>query len=181
VFTGLIECLGIIAQVRRLPQALAIRIASVLTPYEARPGDSIAVNGACLTVESADASGLWFTAVRETLSKTTLEGLAAGTKVNLERALKSGDRLGGHFVQGHVDGVGQIEGDRKDGGSLLRVIRVPAALMPLMAQKGSVAIDGVSLTIAETGADTISIALVPFTLSHTTLGAARRGDRVNIE
>ena len=150
-------------------------------PYDVSLGDSVAINGICLTVESISANELSFTAVNETLSRTALGAARPGDKVNLERALLPTDRMGGHIVLGHVDGVGRILSDRGDGESIVRTIQVPASLIPFMAPKGSVAVNGVSLTIADAKENTISISLIPYTLRTTTMGMVRSGDVVNIE
>lgn len=143
-----------------------------------RPGESVAVNGVCLTALSGE--GLAFDAVPETLSKTTLGSLRKGNRVNLEPALRAGEPLGGHFVQGHIDGTGEVREVARRRGVVLRV-DVDPSLTRFMIPKGSIAIDGVSLTLVDVEADTFSVALVPFTLRHTTLGKLRRGDRVNVE
>ncbi|HLK12770.1 MAG TPA: riboflavin synthase [Candidatus Binatia bacterium] len=144
-------------------------------------GESVAVNGACLTV--AGRNGRRFTAdvSPETLRRTTLGRLAPGTRVNLERALRLGDRIGGHIVQGHVDAVGRLDAITPEGDWVLFRFSAPAALAPFLVEKGSVAVDGVSLTVFRCRKGGFSVALVPHTLRETTLGERRPGDRVNLE
>jgi len=144
-------------------------------------GESIAVNGACLTVTGR--RGRRFTAdvSPETLRRTTLGGLAPGTRVNLERALRLGDRLGGHIVQGHVDGVGRVEAIDPDGDWLAYRFRAARAVAPYLIEKGSIAVDGVSLTVAACRGSRFTVALVPHTLAQTNLAARRPGDLVNLE
>jgi riboflavin synthase len=144
-------------------------------------GASVAINGVCLTVTAVAGDRVVFTAVRETLVRTTLKGARSGDQVNLERALCASGRLDGHFVLGHVDGVGTIEADTAVGESIVRRIRAPWELRKLLARKGSVAVDGVSLTIADCRNDSIDISLIPQTLKETTLGIKNPGDEVNLE
>jgi len=148
---------------------------------DSRIGDSISVNGACQTIVDLSSRSLWVESVEETLLRTTLGELRPGDQVNLERALQSGDRLGGHLVLGHVDGVGTIRRmDRHAEGSVLEVA-TPEELMPYIATKGSIAIDGISLTTAALRDDSFTVAIIPHTLDHTTLAGARSGGRVNLE
>lgn len=180
MFTGIIECQGTIESRSVGPQETRLRIA---TPFPEAPerGESIAVDGVCLTAVAGGPG--WFEAVvsPETLSRTTLGGLEAGVRVNLERALRLGDRLGGHLVQGHVDAVGRVAGVRPEGSGARMSIAFPAELAPLVVFKGSVAVDGVSLTVAARGEGTFEVALIPETLEVTGLGTRRAGDRVNLE
>lgn len=183
MFTGLIEGQGI---VRRLQQndvgvRLFVSPENCFSPDEISIGDSIAINGCCLTVVKVDNGALEFEAGTETLSKTNLGTLDSGSSVNLERSLAVGARLGGHFVQGHVDGVGTVEEIDRDGEWVHMWFRVPSALTRLMVPKGSVAVDGISLTVVNLDADRFSVALIPHTLDVTTLGRRRTGDTVNIE
>jgi len=145
------------------------------------PGQSVAVNGVCLTVDRVDADQLEFVAVPETLSRTTLGSLHAGSRVNLERALRVGDELGGHWVQGHVDGVGTIAAvDRAEDG--VRVaIEAPEGIRRFLAEKGSVTVDGMSLTVAAWRSPVFTVALIPYTLENTTAPDYRAGMRVNLE
>jgi riboflavin synthase len=148
---------------------------------DARVGDSIAVNGCCLTVvERGDG---WFAAdaVTETLERTTLGGLVAGDPVNLERPLRADARVGGHFVQGHVDGTAAIEDVREEGGSYWVTIKFPPALASYIVRKGSIAVDGISLTVAGVDAQRFDVQVIPYTWQHTTLQRHKQGDLVNLE
>jgi riboflavin synthase len=144
-------------------------------------GESVAINGCCLTAVAIEANRWSFQAGSETLSKTNLGRLRAGDAVNLERALPVDGRLGGHFVQGHVDGVGQVERIERDGDWVTIWFRLPGALVRQLVPKGSVAVDGVSLTVVDIANDCFSVALIPHTLEMTTLGVRKSGDEVNIE
>jgi riboflavin synthase len=182
VFTGLIDDVGTIAEVRETEAGREFRIACRYTDLV--EGESIAVNGACLTVRELGAE--WFTvaAVTTTLERTTTGDWRDGDRVNLERAMRLGDRLGGHFVQGHVDGVAVVEDVRQHGDARLIDLALPVGLAELMVQHGSVTVDGVSLTVNDlpaTGAAMLQVSLIDYTLRHTTLGALEVGDRVHIE
>jgi riboflavin synthase len=183
VFTGLIDDVGTIERVATSEAGREFRIGCRYT--DLRDGESIAVNGACLTVRE-HGSG-WFTvaAVTTTLERTTLGAWREGRSVNLERALRVGDRLGGHFVQGHVDGVASVTAVRQHGDALLIDLALPPELAELMVQHGSVAIDGVSLTVNDLGlqdrAEMLQISLIEYTLRHTTFGALKVGDGVHVE
>jgi len=144
-------------------------------------GESVAVSGVCLTVVDSASSALAFDLAEETLRVTTLGGLGAGDPVNLERPLRLDGRLGGHLVLGHVDGVGRVSGVRSEGDGTWVNVEVPARLRPLLIPKGSVAVDGVSLTVAALEEDAFAVALIPHTLAVTTLGQRRGGDPVNLE
>jgi riboflavin synthase len=181
MFTGLIETLGTISSVKRSGAVQVLGIVPESAGFTVSIGGSVSVDGACLTLESEKNRELFFTAVQETLACTTLKDAKAGTRVNLERPLALGHRLDGHMVLGHVDGIGFIR-ERRDGkGNSLFAITVPQECVQLMARKGSVAIDGISLTIAALRHDAIEVALVPATLEKTTLGQKKAGDAVNIE
>ena len=145
------------------------------------PGESVACSGVCLTVVERGGGIASFDAVPETLARTTVGSWAPGAAVNLERALAVGDRLGGHLVQGHVDAVGEVLSRVAEGQGARLTISLPASIAPLVAEKGSIAIDGVSLTVASVGRDRFEVALIPETLARTTLGAARPGTKVNLE
>ncbi|MGD9858210.1 MAG: riboflavin synthase [Planctomycetaceae bacterium] len=184
MFTGLVEGRGVVSAI--FPQGAAIDIA-ISPPRElcedgsAKIGDSIAINGCCLTVIST-AGGLWvFQAGEETLSKTSLGSFKVGDAVNLERSLPVDGRLGGHFVQGHVDGTGEVQSLTYDGDWTCLSFEVPQSLARLMVPKGSVAIDGVSLTLVDVERDWFGVALIPHTMEVTTLGLRQVGDMVNIE
>jgi len=181
MFTGIIEDIGRLLTSRRKPDGLVLRLGTALPLAEVRPGDSIAVDGACLTV-TAKGTG-WFEAdvSHETLSATTLGALTSGARVHLERALALGDRLGGHMVTGHVDGVGQLTEriERGDGADL--TIQAPAPVAAYLVPKGSVAVAGVSLTVNQPTDGIFRVTLVPHTLSQTLLAERRPGDRLNLE
>jgi riboflavin synthase len=181
LFTGLIETIGTISTVKRLNKNLELGVIPDRKDFSVSPGSSVAINGICLTVITIEERKLYFNAVHETLEKTTLARAGAGERVNMERALRLGDRLDGHVVQGHIDCMGTIAGDDKIGNSILRKIAVPAPMMKFMAYKGSIAIEGISLTIAFSDNGTIGVSLIPYTLEKTTMGGKKTGDRVNIE
>jgi riboflavin synthase len=181
MFTGLVETMGI---VRRLEADGAGRQLVIGVPSfgsELAVGDSVAVNGACLTVVEWDAETCRFQAGPETLRRTNLGELMPGDGVNLERALRLGDRLGGHLVQGHVDGRGRLVERRRQGDWELVWFDCPAELAAQMVPKGSVAVDGVSLTLVDVATDRFSVALIPHTLANTTLGLKQPGASVNLE
>ena len=180
MFTGIVTAIGEVARADRGADRLALAIRSPWDDLGA--GDSIAVNGACLTVVERTGGAFRVDVIVTTRHRTVLESLQPGDRVNLERALAVGDRLGGHFVQGHVDGVGQIVGLRENEDAWLMDVRLPEEVATLSIPHGSIAIDGVSLTISEMlGPDTVQIGLIPFTMQHTTLGDRRVGDRVQVE
>jgi riboflavin synthase len=180
MFTGIVRERGRVVSAHRNGAGMHLRIAAAETA-QAAPGDSISVSGCCLTVTAADGEALEFDAVPETIARTTLGALEAGTEVNLEPALRAGEPLSGHFVQGHVDGRARVSAvDPEGDGARLRVQLSPE-LHRYCVEKGSLAIDGVSLTIAALQDDGVELALVPFTLEHTTLGALGTGDEVNVE
>ncbi|HEV2062856.1 MAG TPA: riboflavin synthase, partial [Solirubrobacteraceae bacterium] len=180
-FTGLVQSLGTVAEVHETADGVRIAIESPLGG-ELKEGDSIAVNGVCLTAVGL-CLGERFGAdvMRETLSRTSLGALATGSAVNLELPLRASDRLGGHVVQGHVDGLGVVAGARDDG--FARVVTVEAApeLLRYVVEKGSIAVDGVSLTVARVDETSFDVSLIPETLERTTLGRAQNGDVVNLE
>jgi riboflavin synthase len=183
MFTGIVEGTGTVAALAAADDASGARL-EVEAPFlagELRPGESVAVNGCCLTVAQATAAGFAADLVAETLRRTALGGLAAGDLVNLERPMALGGRLGGHLVQGHVDGVARVL-DRTAAGDGQEVrIELPAELERYVVEKGSVAVDGVSLTVAGVGPGWFAVALVPHTLEVTTLGRRRPGDPVQLE
>lgn len=180
MFTGLIEAVGEIAEVKPTPQGFRLRLTTTLAP-ELTAGDSLAVNGVCLTVVSADAEGIHADISPETVRVSALGGLQRGSLVNLERPLRADSRLGGHFVQGHVDATGSIEDIRPDGESFWLTIRFPTLLAPYIVRKGSITIDGISLTVAGVDDRQLDVQIIPFTWEHTTLKQAKPGDIVNIE
>lgn len=181
MFTGIVRELAGVVSIRAVAAGirLAVRVSPVIGPVA--HGDSIAVNGVCLTAAGFADGNVEFDVVAETLRKTTLGDLKAGDRVNVEPALRVGDPLGGHFVQGHVDGVGRIEAINKAGGEWLTVVACDAALTAQMIRKGSITVDGVSLTIVDVQPGRFSVALIPTTLSLTTLGFRTVGAPVNIE
>jgi riboflavin synthase len=180
MFTGLVEALGVL---REVTQDGAGRTLTVATPFAAELtlGESIAVNGTCLTVVAHDAEACRFEVGPESLSRTNLGELRVGDRVNLERSMRVGDRLGGHWVQGHIDGVGRLERRVPDGPWLGVWFTCPLELAAQMVPKGSIAVDGVSLTLVEVTANGFSVALIPHTLDNTTLGIKQPGDAVNLE
>jgi riboflavin synthase alpha subunit len=180
MFTGIVRERGRVVSAERNGGGVHLRIAARATA-DAGLGDSIAVNGCCLTVTAADGQTLEFDAVPETIARTTLGALDEGAEVNLEPALRAGEPLGGHFVQGHVDGRARVTAiDAEGDGARLR-LQLDPGLLRYCVEKGSVAVDGVSLTVAALQEDGVEIALVPFTLEHTTLGSLGSGDEVNVE
>jgi len=179
MFTGLIEATGEIAARTTTTGGQRVSVRSPLTA-ELKLGDSVAVNGVCLTVVQADAA-FHADVGPETLRVTTLGSLDSGALVNLERPLRGDGRMGGHFVQGHVDAVGQIADLRPESDFLWLTVSFPRELARYMVQKGSIAVDGISLTVAGLAGDRFDVQLVPFTVEHTNLKRARIGDRVNLE
>ncbi|HXG09033.1 MAG TPA: riboflavin synthase [Gemmataceae bacterium] len=181
MFTGLIEALGLVRRVELEGAGRRLVVAAPTLAPELAVGASVAVNGACLTVVRIEGEILHFQAGPETLRRTNLGELAVGDQVNLERPLRLGDRLGGHLVQGHVDGVGRIAERLRQGEWELVWFSCPPELAEQMVPKGSVAVDGVSLTLVDVAADRFSVALIPHTLANTTLGFKRPGAAVNLE
>jgi riboflavin synthase len=180
MFTGLIEAVGEIAEVRRSPGGLRIRVRTTLAS-DLVPGDSLAVNGVCLTVLTADGGEVHADIGPETARVTTLGSLRKEQRVNLERSMRADGRIGGHFVQGHVDGPGVIEEIRPDGDSHWLAVSYDASLAPYLIRKGSIAVDGVSLTIAGLRANVFDVMIIPFTWANTALSSLKARDRVNIE
>jgi riboflavin synthase len=181
LFTGIIEALGTARRVAVDGAGRTLTIAEPAVAIGLTVGDSVAVNGACLTVTACDAETFQFQAGPETLQRTNLGELAAGDRVNLERSLRLGDRLDGHLVQGHVDGLGRVAERHPQGEWELVWLQCPEHLAAQMVSKGSVAVDGISLTLVDVAADRFSVALIPHTLQHTTLGFKRPGAAVNLE
>jgi riboflavin synthase len=180
MFTGIVTAMGEVVRAERGPERLALTIRS---PYDdLAAGESVAVNGACLTVVECTGGTFRVDVIVTTRGRTCLETLGTGDVVNLERALAVGDRLGGHFVQGHVDGLGEIVGLRREEDAWLMDVRLAPEVAELSIPHGSIAVDGVSLTISDMlGPDTVRIGLIPYTMQHTTLGGRQVGDRVQIE
>ena len=184
MFSGIITDVGRVRRVEREPEAAGGLSATIATAFDAGDialGASIACSGVCLTVVALDDGAFSVEASAETLARSTLDEWQPGAPVNLERALKLGDELGGHLVLGHVDGVARLLARRPDGESVRFVIEAPAALMPCIASKGSVALAGVSLTINEVAKTSFGVNLIPYTLAHTSLGDAQPGQRFNLE
>jgi len=181
MFSGIVEALGSVAEIRSEPPGCRLFIREPKIVAETSVADSISVNGCCLTVVEVDAEAMAFQAGPETLSRTNLGDLKPGSPVNLERALAVGDRLGGHFVSGHIDGVGTLLKRHDHGDWSDFWFQVPKKLAAEMASKGSIAVDGVSLTIVDSHPERFSVALIPYTLAVTTLGPLQVGGKVNLE
>jgi len=181
MFTGLVESLAEVVELLSEPPGVRISIADQVVSPGAEIGDSIAINGCCLTVVEQRADRLSFEAGEETLSRTNLGKLSAGDRVNLESSLKLGDPLGGHYVTGHIDAVGTVRERIDEGQWCTMWFHTPQQLMRQIASKGSIAVDGVSLTLVDVSEDQFSVALIPHTLAVTTLGLRQPGDAVNLE
>ena len=181
MFTGIIEELGRVAKIESQPDAVRLTIEGPLVVSDLHRGDSISVSGTCLTAIEFDDKGFTADVMQETLNRTSLQAIKVGDPVNLERAMTAATRFGGHVVQGHVDGVGHIVGrEPSENWEWVRV-SIPADLMKYVVLKGSITIDGVSLTINEVGENQIGLSLIPETLRLTTLGSKQAGDPVNVE
>jgi riboflavin synthase len=181
VFTGIVRELGRVESVEGGEQGVRLRLRAPETARATHVGDSVALNGVCLTATEVDGSVLSFDAVPETISRSALGRLEVGAPVNVEPALRAGEPLGGHIVQGHVDGVGTVRSTEPEGDGVRLAIDVPRDLLRYCVEKGSITVDGVSLTVAALDANGVEISLVPHTLAVTTLGTAGRGDSVNLE
>lgn len=180
MFTGLIEDVGRVESVDSGAEGARLRIATKLAS-EIRDGDSVAVDGACLTATAVSAAGFETEAMNQTLEVTALGGLEVGAAVNLELAMKASDRLGGHIVQGHVDSVGEVVSIEDDGFARRLRVRLGPELLAYVVEKGSIALAGVSLTVAALGEDWAEVSLIPETLERTTLGEAAVGGKLNVE
>jgi riboflavin synthase len=180
MFTGLVQGLGRIGAIERSSDGARVIIETPLVS-ELHAGDSIAVNGVCLSATALENGSFAADAMNETLSRTSLGDLEPGAEVNLELPLRAGDRMGGHVVQGHVDGIGEIVDVADDGFARRIRIEAPPGLLRYVIEKGSIAVDGVSLTVAELDSRSFTVSLIPETLQRTNLGHARAGDRVNLE
>jgi riboflavin synthase len=180
MFTGLIQDVGTVESLDSAAEGARLRVATSLAT-EIEPGDSVAVSGACLTATTVDGNGFETEAMNQTLEVTSLGGLEAGGRVNLELAMKASDRLGGHIVQGHVDGVGEVASVEEEGFAKRLRIALAPDLLRYAIDKGSITLDGVSLTIAELGEDWLEVSLIPETLERTTLGEASPGRKLNVE
>ena len=181
MFTGLIAEKGKITRVGPGPGGLRLSVEAPTVAADVKLGDSVAVNGVCLTAVEIAPPMVTFDVVRESVERSTLGSLRPGDSVNLEPALRAGDRLGGHMVQGHVDGIGTVREIRKLGGETVFRFSAPPEIMQYIVEKGSITIDGISLTVADLGADWFSVAVIPHTLSATTLGEISMGSAVNLE
>jgi riboflavin synthase len=181
MFTGIVEEVGHISGIQKRSGYQLTTVAAGCVLEDLKVGDSICVSGACHTAVSFDAVGFTVESVNETLQRTTIGRLRNGSRVNLERSLRLSDRLGGHLVAGHVDGIGQVLQRQESPDNVVFRIGVPQALSRYLAEKGSVAIDGISLTVASAGEQDFSVSLIPHTLSVTTMGERQPGDAVNVE
>jgi riboflavin synthase len=180
MFTGLVEEVGRLFSIES-GEMLRLNVSADRVMADTREGDSVSVNGACLTVGEVDGRTLTFFAMPETLRRTALGALQEGSAVNLERAMASGDRFGGHIVQGHVDGIGEVLGVRPEGEAEIWEFRAPEAVLRYCVEKGSICVDGISLTIVSVGPDTFTVSILPQTRANTNLGVLRVGDTVNLE
>jgi riboflavin synthase len=180
MFTGIIETVGEVAEVKPTTGGVRLRLTTELS-RELKPGDSLSVNGVCLTVVSADADGVHMDVSPETLRVSSLATLRRGSGVNLERPLRADGRVDGHFVQGHVDATGTIEELRQEGDSWWVTVKYPASLAAHIVRKGSIAIDGISLTVAGVDDRRFDVQIIPFTWGHTNLKFAKVNDLVNLE
>jgi riboflavin synthase len=180
MFTGLVEAIGEVAEVKPTPGGYRLRVTTGLASQLAH-GDSLAVNGVCLTVIAADPDGVHADVSPETARLTTLGRAERGTLVNLERPLRADARLGGHFVQGHVDGTGMVEELRQEGDSYWVTVRFPPPLAPFIVRKGSIAVDGVSLTVAGVDDERFDVQIIPYTWTATTFHRLKGSEAVNLE
>lgn len=181
MFTGIVEEVGRVREIVRLDSSAQVSIAATTVLEGTNLGDSIAVNGVCLTVTAMDAGGFRADAMPETLARTTLGSLRASDEVNLERALLPTTRLGGHIVSGHIDGVARIASVRTDGSAHVMSIDAPSEMLRYIVQKGSIALNGISLTVAAVAHDSFTVSIIPHSFAHTTLHNLTVGSRVNIE
>jgi len=181
MFTGIVEEVGKIASVRAKPQAMELTIACSLVLKDVKRGDSISINGVCLTVSTFTGNTFTVDVIPETVKSSTMAGLKTGSRVNLERAMPANGRFGGHFVSGHIDGIGVIRAEKKEANAITKTIELEPRLMKYMMLKGSIAVDGTSLTIFDVGHNTVTISLIPTTQQDSLLGEKGIGSRVNIE
>lgn len=180
MFTGLIEAMAEVAEMKPTPSGFRVRLTTAMAP-ELAPGDSLAVNGVCLTVVSADADAVHADISPETARVSALGSLRRGSLVNLERPIRADARLGGHFVQGHIDATATIEEIRPDGDSFWLTIKFPPLLAPYIVRKGSITVNGISLTVAGVDDRHFDVQVIPYTWQHTNLHLAKPGDMLNIE
>lgn len=181
MFTGIVEELGTIRSVRRGAASAVLSIGASEVLSDLKIGDSVAVNGVCLTVTSLDDGGFTADVMHETLGRSSLGALAPGSRVNLERAMPANGRFGGHIVSGHIDGTGKVASVRPDDNALWYTISAAPELLRYIVEKGSITIDGISLTVAAVDEKSFSVSLIPHTAAVTTLGKKRAGDTVNLE
>ena len=181
MFTGIVEEVGTVERVQRGARSAVLHIKARTVPEDLRLGDSVAVNGVCLTVVSHHAGGFAADVMHETLDRSALADLRSGSRVNLERAMAANGRFGGHIVAGHVDGTGRIARLRRDDNAVWYTIQAGPEVLRYVVEKGSIAVDGISLTVARIEVDRFSLSVIPHTAAVTTLGERRTGDRVNLE
>ena len=181
MFTGIVEELGTIRSIRRGAASAVLSIGAEAVLSDLRIGDSVAVNGVCLTATGVDGSGFTADVMHETLQRSSLGALGPGSRVNLERAMAADGRFDGHIVSGHIDGTGTIAERRRDDNAVWYTVSAPPALLRYIVEKGSIAIDGISLTVASVEADRFSVSVIPHTAAVTLLGAKGPGDVVNLE
>ena len=181
MFTGLIEEMGILRSVRRGAHSAVLSIGAETVLSDLKIGDSVAVNGVCLTATTVDAGGFTADVMHETLNRSSLGALAPGNPVNLERAMAADGRFGGHMVAGHIDGTGTITETRRDDNAVWYTVSAAPSLLRYIVEKGSIAIDGISLTVAAVEADRFFVSVIPHTAAVTVLGRKRPGDVVNLE
>lgn len=181
MFTGIVEEVGVIRAVRRGRSSSVLSIGAALVLSDLKIGDSVAVNGVCLTATGKDEGGFTADVMHETLNRSTLGSLAAGSPVNLERAMAADGRFGGHIVSGHIDGTGTISLIRKDDNAVWYTVQAPSTLLRYVVEKGSITIDGISLTVASVDERGFSVSAIPHTAAVTILGRRKTGDTVNLE
>jgi riboflavin synthase len=181
VFTGIVRELGVVVEAKDAGGGKSLVVRAPQTAARTGVGDSVAINGCCLTATAIADEAMAFHAVPETIARTTLGALEPDARVNVEPALRAGEELGGHYVQGHVDAVGRIQSVEAEGDGLRVFVEAPAGVLRYCVEKGSITVDGVSLTVAELGDDAFAVALVPHTLVATTLSELRPGQEVNLE
>jgi riboflavin synthase len=181
MFTGIVTEVGVIDEISATPAGARLRVSAPATAGECRVGDSVAIDGCCLTAVSVGDGTLEFDAVAETLRRTTIGELEPGSGVNIEPAVRVGDRMGGHWVQGHVDGVGEVSAMAPDGNGTRVTFTAPDGVLRYTIEKGSVCVSGVSLTVAAVDDESFSVALIPHTMAVTTFGRLAPGSRVNLE
>jgi len=181
LFTGIVEEVGSVQEINRSSGETRVKIKAIKIVDDLRVGDSVMVNGACLTVTEVKGNMISFDITSETMHRTNFSELKPGSELNLERALKVSDRLGGHFVTGHIDGTAEITSFHEQGGSLMLTVDIGGLDRRLVVEKGSIAIDGISLTVARQHGNIVEVAIIPYTLNATNLNARKPGDKVNVE